>query len=278
MKTHYSWPRRAVVAGLASLALIVTVAVAHDMFLKPAQYFVAPNAPIPSVLLNGTFDKSMNSISRDRLVDISLTGPSGRTRIDTAAWNATGDTSHVVFKAGAAGTYVLGVSTKANAIEMDGKDFNAYLKEDGLPDELARREKSGELAVEVKERYEKHVKSIVQVGDARTGGFATILGYPAEIVPLENPYSLAKGASLRVRVLVDGQPVAGQYVTYGARTASGGTVAEKGGRSGPDGVIAIPVSSPGVWYVKFINMRKLATQSDGVTHQSKWATLTFGAN
>lgn len=276
MMTQSSRRRRALAAGAASLALTAAVAVAHDMFLKPAQYFVAPNAAIPSVLLNGTFDRSMNSITRVRLADISITGPNGRTRIDTVAWNPTGDTSHVVFKAGAAGTYVLGVSTKANAIEMDGKEFNEYLKEDGLPDELARREKSGELAIGVKERYEKHVKSIVQVGDARTGGFATVLGYPAEIVPLENPYSLAKGASLRVRILVDGQPVAGQYVTYGARTASGGTIAEQGGRSGADGVVAIPVTSPGAWYVKFINMRKVSNQADEVTHQSKWATLTFG--
>ncbi len=275
--TQSSRCHRALATGAAALALTAAVAVAHDMFLKPAQYFVAPNAAIPTVLLNGTFDKSMNSIARVRLADISIMGPGGRTRIDTTAWNPAGDTSHVVFKAGAAGTYVLGVSTKANAIEMDGKEFNEYLKEDGLPDELARREKAGELGTEAKERYEKHVKSIVQVGDTRTGGFATVLGYPAEIVPLENPYGLAKGGTLRVRLLVDGQPVAGQYVTFGARTASGGTVAEQGRRSGPDGVAAIPVTSPGVWYVKFINLRRLPTQPDGVTHQSKWATLTFGA-
>ena len=276
MMTQSSRRRRAVAAGAAAVTLTAVVALAHDMFLKPAQYFVAPNAAIPAMLLNGTFDQSMNSIARVRLADISIMGPSGRTRIDTAAWNPAGDTSRVVFKAGVAGTYVLGVSTKANAIEMDGKEFNEYLKEDGLPDELARREKSGELATGAKERYEKHVKSIVQVGDSRTSGFATVLGYPAEIVPLENPYSLTKGASLRVRILVDGQPVAGQYVTYGARTASGGTIAEQGNRSGPDGVIAIPVTSPGAWYVKFINMRQVTKQADEVTHQSKWATLTFG--
>ena len=171
---------------------------------------------------------------------------------------------------------MLGVSTKPNAIELDAKEFNEYLKEDGLPDELARREKAGELKAGAHERYAKHVKSIVQVGDTRTAGFATVLGYPAEIVPVENPYRLAAGGTLRVRVLVDGQPVAGQYVTFGARTASGGTIAEQGTRSGADGVAAIPVTSPGVWYVKFINMRKLPKQADGVTHQSKWATLTFG--
>ena len=141
MMKHATRHRRAFVAGSAALALTAVVAVAHDMFLKPAQYFVAPNTAIPAVLLNGTFDQSMNSINRARLADISIVGPTGRARLDTAAWNAKGDTSRVSFKAGAAGTYVLGVSTKPNAIEMDGKDFNGYLKEDGLPDELARPRK-----------------------------------------------------------------------------------------------------------------------------------------
>ncbi len=269
--------RRTAALASAALALTAVVAVAHDMFLKPAQYFVAPNAAIPAVLLNGTFDKSMNSINRTRLADISIVAPTGRTQLDTTGWDAKGDTSRVSFQSGAAGTYVLGVSTKANAIEMDAKEFNEYLKEDGLPDELARRETKGELTAGAHERYAKHVKSIVQVGDTRSNGYATALGYPAEIVPLENPYDLAKGGSLRVRLLVNGKPVAGQYVTFGARTASGGVVADRGVRSGADGVAAISVTSPGVWYVKFINMRKLPTQPDGVTHESQWATLTFGA-
>lgn len=275
MIQHRSPLTRAVVAGTGAVALFAAVALAHDMFLKPAQYFIAPNGAIPTVLLNGTFDKSLNSIERSRLLDISLVGPGGRSRVDTTAWDATGDTSRVTFKAGPAGTYLLGVSTKPNQIELEAKDFNGYLKEDGLPDELARREKSGELATDAHERYAKHVKAVVQVGDARTDGYSTVLGYPAEIVPLENPYALAKGGTLRVRALVDGAPVANQFVVFGARAPSGATVAERGVRSGSDGVAAITVTGPGVWYVKFIRMRKLPTQPDGVTHESKWATLTF---
>lgn len=268
--------RRAVVAGTVGLAFAAAAALAHDMFLKPSQYFVAPNAAIPTVLLNGTFDKSSNSIDRTRLLDISLVGPAGRTRIDTTAWDPTGDTSRVTLKAGAAGTYVLGVSTKPNAIELDARDFNLYLKEDGLPDELARREKSGEINTDAHECYAKHVKAIVQVGDTRTDGHSTALAYPAEIVPLENPYAVAKGGTLRVRVLVDGQPVVNQLVVFGARTPTGDKVAERSTRSGADGVASIAVTGPGVWYLKFISMRKLTGQPDGITHESKWATLTFG--
>lgn len=270
-------PGRPLAVAAIALALTAVVAVAHDMFLKPASYFVAPGAGIPAVLLNGTFDQSSNSIDRNRLLDITVVSPTGRARLDTAAWDPKGDTSRVKFPTGAAGTYVLGVSTKATSIELDAKDFNEYLEHDGLPDELARRKQAGELGADAHERYAKHVKSIVQVGDTRTDGYATVLGYPAEIVPLENPYALARGGTLRVRILVDGKPVAGQYVVFGARTPTGATVAEKGTRTGADGVAAVPVTSPGVWYVKFINMTKLARPVDGITHESKWATMTFAA-
>ncbi|MGE0440105.1 MAG: DUF4198 domain-containing protein [Gemmatimonadales bacterium] len=272
-----SFRSRARATSLAILGMLVGIAaigVAHDMFLKPSAYFVAPNATIPSELLNGTFDLSSNSIDRNRIADISVIGPSGRTRIDTTQWQATGDTSRVTFRAGAGGTYVMGVSTKANNIELDAADFNEYLKEDGIPDEIARRAQAGETNADAKERYAKHVKTIVQVGDTPSEGFATALGYPAEIVPVDNPYAARRGGSLRFRLLVDGKAVPNQYLIYGARTANGGKVADQGLRSNAEGIVTIPVSSPGVWFAKFINMRRV-NGPDGVTHVSQWASLTF---
>ena len=100
---------RRIVLGTGLVALTAAIAAAHDMFLKPAQFFLAPNATLDLALLNGTFSKSENAIARTRLLDISVLGPAGRTRIDTSAWKATGDTSYFSVKTGAAGTYVLGV-------------------------------------------------------------------------------------------------------------------------------------------------------------------------
>jgi len=49
----------------------------------------------------------------------------------------------------------------------------------------------------------------------RTRAFEAVLGYPAEIVPLTNPYLTIVGDTLAVRCLVDGQPVAQQLVIAG---------------------------------------------------------------
>lgn len=125
----------------------------------------------------------------------------------------------------------------------------------------------------MRELYHKHVKTMIQVGDARSDHYSTALGYPAEIIPLENPYSLARGATLRVRTLVDGKPAANQYVLYGGRTPNEGRIEQRNVRSDGDGVARIPLNAVGTWYIKFINMTRV--ERDTVDYESKWATLTF---
>ena len=264
--------RLALVAGLA--AATAALAVAHDMFLKPDRFFLAENASLDLALINGTFTKSENSIARNRLIDISVLGPAGRTRIDTSAWKADGDTSFFSTRMGGAGTYVMGVSTRTNLIKLTGQEFNEYLESDGIPDVLAARKRDGELGRAVTERYQKHVKTMVQVGDTRTDHYATALGYPAEIIPLQNPYSLKAGATFRFRTLVDGQPAGNQYVQYGGRTANGGRIEMRATRSNAEGIGEIRIGGPGTWYVKFINMTRL-TGDPEADYNSKWASLTF---
>ena len=117
------------------------------------------------------------------------------------------------------------------------------------------------------------MKTLIQVGDARTPGYDAVLNYPAEIVPLDNPYALKVGGVVRARVLVDGRPVANQLVIAGGRTPSGARLAVNNVRSGQDGVARVTIGSAGYWYIKFIHM--VPVTGDSVNYESKWATLTF---
>ena len=249
------------------------VAAAHDMFLKPTRYFAPENSEVRIRVLNGTFSKSENSIDRVRVRDASVITPTGRVQVDTAEWTVRGDTSTFHVHTRGAGTYVVGASTRPSTIALAAKDFNLYLKDDGIPDVLAARRKDGEWEKPARELYHKHVKAMIQVGNARSEHYATALGYPAELIPLENPYSLKRGATLRVRTLVDGKPAANQYVLYGGRTPTEGRIEQRNVRSDGDGVARIPLSAAGTWFVKFINMARV--QSDTIDYESKWATLTF---
>ena len=249
-----------------------TLLFAHDLFLKLDTYFVPPDTPVRVAVLNGTFSSSEGAVTSDRLLDLSVVGPTQRRPIARDAWKPTGDTAWLTLRTGASGTYLIGASLKSREIALSAEDFNGYLKEDGIPDVLEARSNAGELARAVRERYQKHVKALFQVGDARTDAYATVLGYPAEIVPLANPYALRLGDTLRVRVLVDGKPVANQLVISGGEQ-EGRARNEAQARSDAAGVVRFGLDGAGKWYIKFIHMVPVAR--DSVNYESKWATFTF---
>jgi hypothetical protein len=250
---------------------------AHDLFLRLDSFFVRPASAVQMRVLNGTFSKSENAITRDRLRDISVVGPAGWTHLDTTVWEAKGDTSRLNIRIGESGTYLVGASTLSREITLEAKDFNVYLADDGIPDVLAARQRDGELGKKATERYSKHVKALLQAGDTRTQGFDTVLGYPAELIPLNNPYLPRTGGWLRVRALVDGKPVANQLVVSGGRPRRGGRLAERRVRTDASGVARIRITDKGQWYVKFINMVSFRgpAGSPAIDYESKWATLTF---
>jgi len=267
--------RRLVIPALLLLVTAGTLA-AHDMFLRAENYFVPPEGTVRVQVLNGTFSKSENSVTKDRLRDLSIVNHSNvTTPLDKGVWADTGDTSIVTLKVGESGTYVVGASLLPREIPLTAKQFNTYLADDGLPDVLAARKKNGELDRPARERYSKHVKAIIQVGSSHSAGYSAELGYPAELVPVNNPYTLSVGGTLRVRAVVEGAPVANQVVVSGGRTPSGARIAQQTVRTDRDGIARIRVGSRGVWYVKFIHMEKAAADTT-IDYESKWATLTFG--
>jgi hypothetical protein len=260
--------------AVTAVAGTATVLQAHDFFFRANSFFVAPGATVHVRALNGTFSNSENSITRDRLRDLSVVGPGGRDHPDTASWSTAGDTSVLTVKVGPQGTYVVGASLKPREITLKAKDFNQYLSDDGIPDVLALRRKKGELGKDATERYSKHIKAILQVGSKRDGGYVNVLGYPAELIPLDNPYSVKAGGSIRVRSMVDGKPAGNQLIVSGGRAAGGARFPETRVRSDASGIAKISLPGKGQWYVKFIHMVPYVG-AEKIDYESKWATLTF---
>lgn len=263
--------KQGVVVGLL-LVLTASVLLAHDLFLKLETYFVPPRTAVRVAVLNGTFSTSEGAVTADRLRDLSIAGAAGRVPLARDSWKPQGDTTWLTVTTGEPGTYVVGASLLARQIALRADQFNAYLEEDGIPDVLEARRRTGEMGRDARERYQKHVKAIIQVGDARTDAFGVVLGYPAEIVPVTNPYQLRVGDTLAVHCLVEGRPVSHQLVIAGGER-DGQAIAEARTRSDVDGVARFAIRGPGKWYVKFIHMEPV--RGDSVNYESKWATLTF---
>jgi uncharacterized protein DUF4198 len=263
---------RGVAIGVAVVLLAGSLA-AHDLFIKLDTYFLSPGAAVRVPVLNGTFTTSENAIERRRVADLSLVTPAGRTELDTSAISARGDTTLLALRLGGTGTYVVGLSTRPSEISLAGKEFTAYLEDEAIRDVLDARVRAGVSGDSAHERYSKHVKAVFQVGTARTDGFATPLGYPAELVPLDNPYALGLGRVLRIRCLVDGRPAAGLSVLAGGRTRAGVRIRAQELRADRDGVVPVHLTTRGRWYVKFVRMTQ--AHAGPRDYESTWATLTF---
>ena len=267
---------------LLSFAFLVLSS--HDMFFKMDTFFLEPNSPAVLNLYNGTFEKSENVITRDRMIDVSVVGNGILNRIDTSSWTEVDSSITVLhFDAGDAGTWVGGLSTRAKNIELSAEDFNDYLEHDGIIDVLEKRKQDGIIDQPAIEKYSKHVKAIFQVGETKSEDWKTPLGYPIEFIPLVNPYELVIGDELEVQLLRDGQPLANQlvYAGFNDGSQSHDHKAEQEAhhhdetqmRTNENGKVAIKVDHGGHWYIRAIHM--ITIDEPGLTHESNWATLTF---
>ncbi len=259
-----------IAAALA--ALLATGAMAHDMFLKPAAHRIAPGQSIIIDLFTGTFEKSENPVIRARMA-ATLAAVGGRIApLDASLWHDDAVSSHLRFTPATSGTYAIGLSTRPSSISLSAADFDDYLRHDGIADVLADRLRAPS-AQPVVERYAKHVRTIVQVGDMLTDDAARPLGFPTELLLLDNPATLKAGATLSFRALLRGQPLAGQLVyARAAGGAAAGTAMLKI-RTGSDGTGTLQIDRPGTWYLTFIHMVKSA--EPGIDYESNWSTLTF---
>ncbi len=275
------------------LLLAIILLCSHDLYIKMETYFLQPNQEVTLSLYNGTFEKSENTITRDRMLDASIVAQGERIAIDSAQWKDQDSTiTQLTFNTSKAGTYVAGVSTKARNIELPAKEFNDYLKHDGVLDMLEYRTTNNLLEQNAVESYEKHIKAIYQVGELKTNDWKTVLGYPIEFVPQTNPYEKYSGEKLEVQLLLEGKPLSNQlvYADYinsihahihddheheheheeDNHTHTSGQKL----RTNEQGMVMVNLPEDGVYYLRTIHMINI-TDSDELTHQSKWATLTF---
>ncbi|WP_340066602.1 DUF4198 domain-containing protein [Ascidiimonas aurantiaca] len=296
------------------LLLALILLCSHDLYIKMETYFLQPDQEATLSLYNGTFEKSENRIARDRILDASVIAKGKRVVIDPDQWKDQDSTiTHLTFKTGEAGTYVVGVSTKARNIELTAEKFNSYLEHDGVLDMLEKRTKDSLLDQDAVESYQKHVKAIYQVGDIKTNDWSTVLGYPIELVPQANPYEKYSGEKLEVQLLLDGKPLSNQLVyadyikntnahshsdhshehdgkehshdnthTDGEHNHSHKSQTEEAHshisgqklRTNDQGMVIVDLPEDGIYYLRTIYMTQV-TNSDELTHRSKWATLTF---
>ncbi|WP_185782786.1 DUF4198 domain-containing protein [Croceivirga lutea] len=285
------------------LVFAIFLLCSHDLYLKMDSYFLDVNQEAVVSLYNGTFEKSENIITRNRIQDASIVINGKRKAIDSTQWIDKDTTiTQLVFTPQKEGTYLAGVSTKPRNIALSADKFNSYLEHDGVLDMLEARKRQDLLEEDAVESYQKHVKAIYQVGKAKTQDWSAVLGYPIEFVPKVNPYEKYSGESLALQLLLDGKPLPNQLVyadylqpknshsheseahshEHGESTHSHDNAKQEEHshtsgqqlRTNEEGIVEVQLPEDGIYYVRTIYMTSVDNHEE-LTHESKWATLTF---
>jgi uncharacterized GH25 family protein len=240
----------------------------HDFWLAPSSYRPATGSTVDIALLVGHPSRHAPYVRNPRHI-----------RRFVAAF---GDTLHIVrgtpgrSPAGSVtfrspGLAVIGYSSRMTATTLEASRFEAYLRDEGLDDVVAERERRGETQTPGRERFARSAKTILQVGGTGRVGFERRLGFPFELVPERNPYDLAPGDSLPVRLYLRGRPLGGALVTAYRMNSARATSST---RSDASGRAWLSLDGPGEWMIKSVHMSALSGDPRA-DWESIWATLTF---
>lgn len=259
--------------GLIS-SLICGQALAHDFWIEPATFAPQPGQVVPVRLLVGeqfngepVARPAPARLNRFILVDAQRQTSSplpGRTGADPAG----------LLRLTEPGGYLIGYHGKPNPVELLADKFNAYLLDEGLDAVLAQRAERGQLDQPVREIFSRCAKSLVSVGDVGSTAQPPAdreLGFTLELIAQAWPASLSPGQPLPLRLVYEGQPLAGALVVAMPQSEPGRKVSA---RSDARGRVQLPLAQPGVWLVKAVFMRP-APPGSGADWESLWASLSF---
>ncbi len=164
--------------------------------------------------------------------------------------------------------------------EFTSAEFLEYLEHEGL-DPGRYREHMGSRPHQT-EGYQRTLKCLVRVGSGPPGDLhGRALGQPLEILLLQDPAGLDPGDDLDVRVLLHGEPLAGQLVK--AYSASGvSAVAKLRAVTDADGVARFRLGGAGVWLVRLVHLAPCSTRSGvdcaDTDWESYWSAYSFAVD
>lgn len=178
------------------------------------------------------------------------------------------------FSAEKSGSYLFAMERNWSYIKLGAKEFEDYLREDGMEYIIAEREKLGESAKEGSERYSRFIKGLLQVGDKRDATFKKIANLKLEILPLENPYSKKVGDNLKFQVLFDGKPLTDK--TLFADNRDGEQISKQKLKTDKNGKFSVKLDRKGVWLMRLVFMQRCKIDCAEADWESFWGAFSFG--
>ena len=259
----------AVVVGLAS-ALAPVAVMAHEFWLQPDTFHpqiddtVMVNTLIGADFVGDSLPYIPELVKKFTVLDRDGEHPAG-------AGFAADQAGRVEINE--PGLHIVAFQNNGTDTEVDWPVFEKYLRDEGLNQYLApAKERADAYAGIATEFYSRHAIAMIQSGPARDV-VPPRRGLTLEFSPAVNPYALADGAELPVRLIWQGRPAAGVQV-HVLNDLAGGTVAKL--RTDQQGMVRIRLDRGGIWMLNAVTM--VPDPSQKFHWRSYWTSLTFSRN
>jgi uncharacterized GH25 family protein len=260
--------RRLLLLAAAALCFGIRAGHAHDFWIEPSSFRPSPDSPIHARLWVGMHWKGDPLPRHDPWIRrFVLVGPDG----ETPMLGLEGSDPAGLARIPASGLFWIAYESNQNTLELEAPKFEQYLRDEGLDRILALRAERGESAKPGHELFYRCAKALLQAGGQGDAGFDRTLGLTLEILAEANPYGLAPGGSLPVRVLYESKPLEGALVMALNRAAPEEVLQI---RSDAQGRAVFTLQRPGDWLVKAVHMIP-AREGKSADWESFWASLTF---
>jgi len=278
-RPHVHHPPRALFALVFAAAALAAPAVApaHEYWLAPSRYIAPPRAAVELAALAGTgFRGDRKPFAPQHCV--RLEARAART-LDLTRVARAGDYTWARFAPSDAAGVLFAYESDFTPITLPATEFDRYLGLEGLDGPLAVRKRAADGSAG-RERFRRCAKAWLAGGDAARA--TATVGLPLEIVPLAAP---GAGATLTVRVLWQGRPLAGALVRgWRAPLGDGGAPADPEQRDSvavawqvrtdARGQATARVAASGEWLLSVVHMVPSADRAEA-DWESTWASLTF---
>ena len=180
------------------------------------------------------------------------------------------------------GSYLFTFDSQPNQISLPAGRFHAYLHDEGLDFIKSQREAAGTAEKPGRERYRRHVKTLLRVSDSASAGaataaaadktYATRTGQRLEIVPSNDPLLMKPGDALGLQVLFDDKPLAGALLK--AWNRQGGQTLIIRAKTSVDGKATFNLPYAGGWMISVVHMVPAKGVKD-IDWDSLWGNLSF---
>lgn len=262
---------RLLLALAASLGLAAP-AFAHEFWIAPRAYTVAPGDPVIADLRVGSeFVGTAQSYFPQRFERFEVRMGETTRPVE----GRLGDIPAMDMALAGTGLAVIVHQTAPLTLQYETRDlFEQFVAHKDLGDVLARHAARGLPELEFREAYSRYAKALVAVGAGQ--GTDRETGLLTEIVALANPYTDDLSGGLAVRVLYHGTPRADAQVELFARDADG-NIAITYHRTDAEGRAVLPVAPATEYLVDAVVMEDTGNDDPkaGPVWHSAWASLTF---